>query len=121
MPDFLGQSVVPSTGIVEVDITHNLSAIIWEVRQISAVTATSGSASGTIAIFKNGNLIAPTAIQVPLHTGQGITAAGLPYVYIQASDLIQVRGFGMASGDTLTVAAAYREFDADDPKISGIA
>jgi len=119
-PTFQGQGTVGSNGMTSVDITHDLPAIIWQVRQISAVTQKVGSAAATCALYRNGYLLSPTAIFVPLDVGQGIAAGGLPYIYIGASDKITLKVFGAVAGDTLTLTAEYRSFSADDPVLDGL-
>lgn len=113
MPDFLAQAVVGANGKATCTVEHNLPAKTWEIQQVSVVTGT--STSGTVALFKNSNLVAPTAVFVPLATGAGITAGGLPYVYLEASDALTAQCYGLTAGDTLTIRAQYREFSSSDP------
>lgn len=123
MPDWLGQASINANGVGVVRITHDNPAVVWEMEQISGSVGTT-STSGNIAIFKNGNLVAPTSSLVPQINADGIsgigqTAAGLPYAYLSASDELQVVVNGATSGDTLTVRAQYREFPSDDPNVRG--
>lgn len=123
MPDWLGQGQVATNGVVSIEIAHNNASVVWEIEQVSSVVGPS-STSGNIAIFKNGNLVAPTSALVPQVTpngtsGIGQTAAGLPYVYIGASDRLQIVVNGAKSGDLASVRAQYREFPLDDPNVRG--
>lgn len=118
MPDWLGQATVASNGTASVDMKHNISAVMWEVQQVSTSTGQISSAC-TSFIKKNGNLVAPSAALTPLDVGQGSTAAGLPYVYLTASDTLTMKVQGALAGDTLVVRAQYREFLLGDPEVEG--
>lgn len=118
MPDWLGQSTVASNGTSTVNMKHNLNGIVWEVEEVSVRTGQVASAT-TASIFKNGNLVAPSAALTPLPTGQGTAAGGLPYEYLTASDELEIQVQGAVSGDTVTVRAQYREFQSNDPAVVG--
>lgn len=123
MPDNLGQATVASNGIGMITIAHHLSPIVWQVEQISVVVGPN-STGGNVAIFKNGNLVAPTSALVPqidvLNTPSiGQTAAGLPYVYIGGSDILQIIVNGATSGDTISYRAQYVEYQLSDPQVYG--
>lgn len=122
--DWLQSSQIGSTGMATAEITHQNAAVVWEIEQVS-VTVGPNSTGGNVAIYKNNNLVAPTSILVPQVSpsgGQktiGQTAAGLPYVYIQASDKLQIVVSGAASGDNMNVRAQIREYPLSDPAVRG--
>lgn len=125
MPDFLGQSTVAADGTANVKMQHNLNGIFWIVEQISTTTAKVSSAC-TTWITQNGNLVAPSAALTPIGTpgslgslGQGTTAAGLPYLYLRASDSIVVYVQGATVGDTMSIRAQYMEVQDTDPLVRG--
>jgi len=123
MPDWLGQAAVAANGIATVLLTQQNPAVVWEVQQIGCSVGPT-SVSGNIVIFKNGNLVAPTAALAPQVNTAGTasigqTAAGLPYVYINASDTLQIIASSVIAADTLTVRAQYREFDSSDTEMRG--
>lgn len=123
MPDWLGQAVVDADGIAVVTINQNNASTCWEIEQVS-VSVSPGAAGANVAIFKNGNLVAPTSSLVPQINAAGIsaigqTAAGLPYVYVNASDHLDVVVNSATVGDSMTVRAQYREFPISDPNMSG--
>lgn len=123
MPDWLGQSPINASGVGVVRLTHDNPAVVWEIQQISGSVGIQ-SKSGNIAVFKNGNLVAPTSALIPQVNADGIsgigqTAAGLPYAYLSASDEIQIVVNAAINGDILTVRAQYREFPSDDPNVRG--
>jgi hypothetical protein len=123
MPDWLGQNPVIAGGTATVLLSQNNPAVVWEVQQIGCSVGPA-STSGNIVIFKNGNLVAPTAILAPQVNTAGTssigqTAAGLPYVYVNASDTLQIIASAVTVGDTLTVRAQYREFNSSDEEMRG--
>lgn len=118
MPDWLGQATVSSGGTAQVIMEHNLAGIMWEVEEISVRTGRVASAT-TASIFKNGNLVAPSAALTPLPVGQGTAAGGLPYEYLTSSDELEIMVQGATAGDVVTVRAQYREFQMNDPAVSG--
>lgn len=123
MPDWLGQANVASTGIATVTVNQNNASTIWEVEQISATVGPT-SIAANIAIFKNGNMVAPTSALVPQVASSGVTAigqtaSGLPYVYLNASDHLDIVVSGAEPNDMMTVRAQYREFPLSDPNMAG--
>jgi VCBS repeat-containing protein len=123
MPDWLGQAKIAATGIATVIMQQNNPAMVWQIEQVSVSVGTV-STQGNVAIFKNDNMVAPTSALVP-QTNQygqvtiGQTAAGLPYIYLNASDKLQVVVNSATSGDTMTVRAQYVEMDSSDNKYRG--
>lgn len=123
MPDWLGQSKVAANGIGTVLLHQNNASTIWEVEQVS-VSVGPASTSGNVVIYKNGNLVAPTSALAPQVSAAGIpslgqTADGLPYVYINASDELEIVVSSATANDQLTVRAQYREFPNSDANMSG--
>jgi hypothetical protein len=97
--------------------------VTWEVQQIS-VSVGPASQSANVVVFKNGNLVAPTSALVPQVNQYGIgslgqTASGLPYVYIAATDELEVVVNTATLGDAVTVRAQYREYPTNDPNMVG--
>jgi hypothetical protein len=123
MPDWLGQASVSAAGMAVVEISHNNAAAIWEIEQISSSVGPA-STTGNVVIWKNNNMVAPTSVLFPQidqfgNKSIGQTAAGLPYVYISASDRIEVVVSNATVNDNLTVRAQYREFAQYDPEMLG--
>jgi hypothetical protein len=117
MSDWLGQSVVGANGTAVVIMNHNKNGLFWVVEQVSTQTSKVAS-STTTWILLNGSVVAPSAALTPLGSqGQAATAAGLPYVYLAASDSLYINVQGAAVGDTLTVRAQYIEVPATDPMV----
>lgn len=118
MPDWLGQATVAVAGTATVTLRHNLSGIVWEVQQITTQTSTVAPGATTF-IKKNGIVVAPSASLTPVDVGQAATAAGLPYLYINAADSITIQVQGATPADTMTVRAQYREYHDTDPDMIG--
>jgi hypothetical protein len=125
MPDWLSSSTtIAASGRGTVLLKQNNPARVWEVQQIT-VNVGPSSTSGNVSIFKNGNMVTPTSALTPAVTSTGVktisqSAAGLPYVYIQASDELEIVVSSATSGDAITVRAQYREIDSSDPIVRGM-
>ena len=93
------------------------AALLWEVRQVACYTRQQAVA-GTVSIWKNGVLWAPSAALTPIPNilnlagsgGSGITASGLPYMVLRSGDLAQVVFQGCIPGDVVTANFIYEEF-----------
>lgn len=106
-------TTVPASGVATVVINHNLSGIVWEVQQVT-VSCGPASTSGNVGIFINNDPLAPAAVLAPIVDANGRrsiaqTFAGHPYIYIYASDQLQVVGSGLTTGDNYLVTWVYRE------------
>lgn len=102
----------------------NNPAVVWIVEQIS-VTVGPVSTSGNVSIFLNGNMVTPTSALTPVITSVGSnaigqTAAGVPYLYLHATDELKVQGTSVTNGDLMTVRIQYREVSSTDPLVQGI-
>jgi hypothetical protein len=119
MPDWLGQAKVDANGNASITMNHNKSGIFWIVEQVSTQTGKVSSAC-TSWITLNGSLVAPSAALTPIgSSGQGTTAAGLPYVYLSASDQLNINVQGAIAGDQMTIRSQYQEVLATDPLVRG--
>lgn len=125
MPDWLSSSVaVDSSGMGTVLLKQNNPSVVWEVQQVTVNVGTASTA-GNVGIFKNGQMVTPTSALTPAVTSSGIrtisaTAAGLPYVYIQASDELEIVVSSATTGDHVTVRAQYREIPSDSNLVFGM-
>lgn len=122
--DWLQQGTVDASGFCLIIVTHQNASAIWEVEQVG-ISVGPKSVTANVVIYKNGNLIAPTSILQPQtdisgnRTSIGQTAAGLPYVYLQASDQMQVVVSSATAGDNVTVRSQIREYPLSDPNVRG--
>lgn len=114
MKSYLAQAQNDGTGNAVVRISHNLSGIIWEVQQITGYIP-SNELTSQIGIYINGSPVAPaaalTTITGPLGSSVNCqTFGGQPYLYLFASDEIEVICSGLTNANsTLSVRAQYKE------------
>ena len=121
--DWLDSQTVASTKATSRLKTNN-PAVVWIVEQISVVVGPT-STSGNVTVFLNGNMVTPTSALTPIVTSTGATAigqtaAGLPYLYLHATDELSVVATSVTNGDTLVVRAQYREVSSVDRMVEGI-
>lgn len=125
MPDWLSSSVrVNSSGMATVLLKQNNPSVCWEVQQIT-INVGPASTAGNVGVFKNGNMVAPTSALTPVVTSSGVasigqTAAGLPYIYVQAADELEVVVSSATANDQVSVRAQYREIPLTDPLVRGM-
>lgn len=125
MPDWLSSStLIASNGRGTVLVKQNNPAMVWEVQQIT-VNVGPTSTGGNVGVFKNGNMVTPTSALTPALTENGTrtisaAASGLPYLYLQASDEIEIVVSSATSGDSITVRAQYSEIPSDSPLVFGM-
>jgi len=121
--EWLDSETVASTTATSRKKTNN-PAVVWVVEQI-AVSVGPASTSGNVTIYLNGNLVTPTSALTPIITSTGANAigqaaAGLPYLYLKATDELTVVGTSLTNGDIMTVRAQYREISSIDPSLVGV-
>lgn len=125
MPDWLSSSIdVGTDGMATVRMRQDNPAMVWEVQQVT-VNVGPTSTVGNVGIFKNGQMVTPTSALTPAVTSSGVTtisasAAGLPYIYIQASDELEIVVSSATNGDRVTVRAQYREIPSIDNRVFGM-
>lgn len=119
MPDYLNQGTI-ATGQTTISVPINMSAssFDWELEQIS-VTYSNTADNPQVTITKNGIAVVPTAIFVPGPTGQSQTAGGLPYLYINSKDNLEIVVTNGTPGAIVSLWAQYREYLATDPQMYG--
>lgn len=121
--DHLDSAKVVSTTATILTKTNN-PAVVWIVEQIS-IAVGPASGAGNVTIYLNGNMVTPTSALTPIVTSTGAnaigqTAAGLPYLYLHATDELMVKGTSLTNGDTMNMRFQYREVDAGSAQVQGI-
>lgn len=101
----------------------NNPAVVWIIEQISVAVGPT-STSGNVTIFLNGNMVTPTSALTPIITSTGAaaigqTAAGLPYLYLHATDELTVVGTSLTNNDLMTTRMQYREVSSTDNIVFG--
>lgn len=102
----------------------NNPAVVWIVEQVS-VAVGPASTAGNVTIYLNGNMVTPTSALTPIITSTGAnaigaTAAGLPYLYLHATDELSVKATSVTNGDLMTVRFQYREVMSTDAAVQGL-
>src|SRR5438874_487543 len=121
--EWLNSQKVASTQAKTLLKTNN-PAVVWIVEQIS-VTVGPSSTAGNVSVFLNGNMVTPTSALTPIVTATGAnaigqTAAGLPYLYLHATDELSVLATSVTNNDLMTVRMQYREVDSNSSQVQGI-
>lgn len=117
-------SVIVASTTATVRVKTNNPAVVWIVEQISVAVGPT-STTGNVTIFLNGNMVTPTSALTPIITATGAaaigqTAAGLPYLYLHATDELTVVGTSLTNGDLMISRMQYREVASTDPAVQGI-
>lgn len=110
-------AAVDANGNAVCNLQQVNAALLWEVRQVALYTRQQAVA-GTVSIWKNGVLWAPSAALTPIPNilnlagagGSGITASGLPYMVLRSGDTAQAVFQGCIPGDVATANFIYEEF-----------
>lgn len=121
--EWLDSEKVASNMATSILKTNN-PAVVWIIEQIS-VTVGPASTTGNVTIFLNGNMVTPTSALTPIVTVTGAnaigqTAAGLPYLYLHATDELKVVATSVTNNDLMTVRMQYREVDSGSAQVQGI-
>lgn len=121
--EHLDSETVSSGTATSLTKTNN-PAVVWIVEQISVAVGPT-STGGNVTVYLNGNMVTPTSALTPIITAVGTaaigqTAAGLPYLYLHATDELMVKGTSLTNGDLMTVRFQYREVDSNDSQVQGI-
>jgi hypothetical protein len=105
-----------TTGQVKINLTNN--RFVWVIEQINAFYSKT-SDSPQCSVIRNGIVYSGPAPMSPSINGLGQTFAGLPYLYMQNRDDVEVFISGGSAGGLLTVQAQFREIETDDPELRG--
>lgn len=114
MTDYLGSVKLDATGAGIIRMAQNIAGMIWTVQQVAIWTSQIAPA-GTVSLWKNGYLSAPSGAlsilpsQGPGGKGSGTAAAGLPYIDLQSGDYLEARIQGCTANDTAYATFMYQE------------
>jgi hypothetical protein len=103
-------------GQVKINLTNN--RFVWVIEQINAFYNKT-SDSPQCAVIRNGVVYSGPAPMSPSINGLGQTFAGLPYLYMQNRDDVEVFISGGSAGGLLTIQAQFREIETNDPELRG--
>lgn len=108
--------LVGTSGSVKVNLTNN--QFVWCLEQINVFYNKTGD-SPQCAILKNGQVYSGPAPMSPSVNGLGQTFAGLPYLYMQNRDDVEVFVSNGSVGGLVTVQVQFREMLTSDPELRG--
>lgn len=122
MPEWNSTPVTATGTVVQVPIVHNDSTYMWEIRQITVSYSKNGDQPNA-GVLKNG---LPAVGAAPLQPGPGVnfpntaltqTFAGLPYIWSEVRDQINVVVTQATVGAVITVYVQYFRYRSDDPDV----
>ena len=121
MPDW-NTAVVATGAVTRIPIFHNDSQWMWEMSQIT-VTYDKNTDRPNVGILKN-NL--PAVSAAPMQPGPGTnfpntaltqTFAGLPYIWSEVRDSIEVVVTQGTAGANIGVFVQYSRYASNDPDV----
>lgn len=120
---YTNQGTVDANGICVVPIIHNGYERVLELQQITVNYATQGD-SPTCQITLNGEVYSGGAIMLPSQGKGGAgglaqTFGGLPYLYMEAHDNVQVEIGNGSQGTLVTVRVQYRVLNYGADELEG--
>lgn len=120
---YVNVGTVDVNGNCVVPIVHNATERVWEIQQITVNYSSPGDLP-TLQITVNGEVYSGGAVMLPSQGkngqgGLGQTFGGLPYLYMENHDRVQVEVGNGSLGTTVTVHVQFREITYDDDALTG--
>lgn len=121
---YVNVGTVDVNGNCVVPIVHNGLERVWEIQQITVNYSSQGD-NPTLQITVNGEVYSGGAIMLPSQ-GKGAagglaqTFGGLPYLYMENHDRVQVEIGNGSLGTTVTVHVQFRSITYDDDALMGM-
>lgn len=109
--NFPQSAPVAANGQATVRFQNQTPGIRFEVRQVACYTGLVTN-NGSVALFKNGFLVTPSAALTPLPPpfGVGASAGGLPYIDLVQGDYLDAMFAGCLPGDIAYANFMYEEY-----------
>ena len=120
---YINSAVVDANGNAVVPIVHNFYEKVLEIQQITVNYSSQGD-NPNLQITVNGEVYSGGAIMLPSQ-GKGAagglaqTFGGLPYLYMEAHDKVQIEIGNGSQGTTVTIHVQYRVIAYDDDALAG--
>ena len=120
---YIQNGTVDANGNCTVDIIHNAYERVLEIQQITVNYSVQGD-NPTVQIIVNGEVYSGGAVMLP-SAGKGQagglaqTFGGLPYLYMESHDKVQVQISNGSQGATVTVRVQYRVITYQDDALQG--
>lgn len=120
---YINSAVVDANGNAVVPIVHNFYEKVLEVQQITVNYSSQGD-NPNLQITVNGEVYSGGAIMLPSQGkgsagGLAQTFGGLPYLYMEAHDKVQVEIGNGSQGTMVTIHVQYRVIEYDDDALAG--
>jgi hypothetical protein len=113
MPELRKSATVPASGTVVISFQHYKTGLQWIISQLSNSTNPFRVGS-VLTVDRNGGFITNT----PLASGD--SAAGPPYLLLNASDSLNFTFTGMTAGDVCIASIFYTEGEWSDNPMGGL-
>lgn len=120
---YINSAVVDANGNAVVPIVHNFYEKVLEVQQITVNYSSQGD-NPNLQITVNGEVYSGGAIMLPSQ-GKGAagglaqTFGGLPYLYMESHDRVQIEIGNGSQGTVVTIHVQYRVIAYDDDALAG--
>lgn len=120
---YIANGVVDANGNCVIPIIHNAYERVLELQQITVNYATQGD-QPTCQITVNGEVYSGGAVLLP-SAGKGQagglaqTFGGLPYLYMESQDSVQVQISNGSQGTLVTIHVQFRDLGYDAPELDG--
>lgn len=110
--------IQPAQTSITLSIRQGNYEQVWAFEQI-AVSYSVGTDAPTVSIIKNGVIYAGAAQFLKGFPGLGQTFGGLPYLYLEASDELDIVVQNGTAGAQVKAICQYRIIDYSDDELSG--
>lgn len=120
---YINSAVVDVNGNAVVPIVHNFYEKVLEVQQITVNYSSQGD-NPNLQITMNGEVYSGGAIMLPSQGkgsagGLAQTFGGLPYLYMESHDKVQIEIGNGSQGTIVTIHVQYRVIGYDDDALAG--
>ena len=120
---YTNSAVVDANGNAFVPIVHRGYERVLEIQQITVNYANQGD-NPNVQITLNGEVYSGGAVMLTSNGkgnagGLAQTFGGLPYLYMESSDTVQVEIANGSQGTLVTIRVQYRELTYDAPELEG--
>lgn len=121
---YINVGTVDVNGNCVVPIVHNGLERVWEIQQVTVNYGTVGD-NPNLQITVNGEVYSGGAIMLPSQgkgTAGGLaqTFGGLPYLYMENHDRVQIEIGNGSLGTIVTVHVQFRSITYDDDALTGM-
>jgi hypothetical protein len=120
---YTNSALVDANGIAIIPIIHNAYERVLEVQQITVNYASQGD-NPNVQITLNGEVYSGGAVMLTSNGkgsagGLAQTFGGLPYLYMESNDKVQVEVSNGSLGTLVSIRVQYRSLSYDAPELDG--